>query len=62
MSLTEKSRDGNNRFTPKVKQSKLSQIHELLKGKSHKDCYVHFMEKNTENLFRSRVEHTGKVQ
>src|ERR1700740_1798272 len=45
------------RFTQMVKNT-----YRVLLTRGMKGCYVHFMDKNTENLFRSRVEHTGKVQ
>src|SRR5258705_2572380 len=44
------------RFTQMVKNT-----YRVLLTRGMKGCYVHFMDKNTENLFRSRVEHTGKV-
>ena len=45
------------RFTQMVKNT-----YRVLLTRGMKGCYVHFMDKNTENLFRSRVEHTAKVQ
>ena len=45
------------RFTQMVKNT-----YRVLLTRGMKGCYVHFMDKNTENLFRSRLEHTGKVQ
>jgi len=45
------------RFTQLVRNT-----YRVLLTRGMKGCYVHFMDKNTENLFRSRVEHTGKVQ
>ncbi len=44
------------RFTQMVKNT-----YRVLLTRGMKGCYVHFMDKNTENFFRSRVEHTGKV-
>jgi hypothetical protein len=44
------------RFTQMVKNT-----YRVLLTRGMKGCYVHFMDKNTENLFRSRLEHTGKV-
>ncbi len=45
------------RFTQMVKNT-----YRVLLTRGMKGCYVHFMDKNTENLFRSRAEHIGKVQ
>ncbi|PYT87360.1 MAG: peptidase S24 [Acidobacteria bacterium] len=45
------------RFTQMVKNT-----YRVLLTRGMKGCYVHFMDKNTENLFRSRVEHAAKVQ
>jgi uncharacterized protein len=44
------------RFTQMVKNT-----YRVLLTRGMKGCYVHFMDKNTENFFRSRMEHTGKV-
>jgi DUF2075 family protein len=33
----------------------------VLLTRGMKGCYVHFMDKNTENFVHSRMEHTGKV-
>jgi hypothetical protein len=44
-----KSRD---RFTQMVKNT-----YRVLLTRGMKGCYVHFMDKNTENFFRSRMEH-----
>jgi DUF2075 family protein len=44
------------RFTQMVKNT-----YRVLLTRGMKGCYVHFMEKNTENFFRSRMEHTGKT-
>jgi len=45
------------RFTQMVKNT-----YRVLLTRGMKGCYVHFMDKNTENFFRSRMEHTGKAQ
>ncbi len=45
------------RFTQMAKNT-----YRVLLTRGMKGCYVHFMDKNTEHLFRSRLEHTGKVQ
>lgn len=42
------------RFTQMVKNT-----YRVLLTRGMKGCYVHFMDKNTENFFRSRMEHTG---
>jgi len=52
--VVKRSRD---RFTQMVKNT-----YRVLLTRGMKGCYVHFMDRNTENLFRSRLEHTGKVQ
>jgi DUF2075 family protein len=44
------------RFTQMVKNT-----YRVLLTRGMKGCYVHFMDKNTENFFRSRMEHTGKA-
>jgi DUF2075 family protein len=44
------------RFTQMVKNT-----YRVLLTRGMKGCYVHFMDKNTENFFRSRVEHTAKA-
>jgi uncharacterized protein len=44
------------RFTQMVKNT-----YRVLLTRGMKGCYVHFMDKNTENFFRSRTEHTGKA-
>jgi DUF2075 family protein len=44
------------RFTQMVKNT-----YRVLLTRGIKGCYVHFMDRNTENFFRSRMEHTGKV-
>jgi uncharacterized protein len=44
------------RFTQTVKNT-----YRVLLTRGMKGCYVHFMDKNTENFFRSRLEHTGKA-
>ena len=43
------------RFTQMVKNT-----YRVLLTRGMKGCYVHFINKNTENFFRSRMEHTGK--
>lgn len=43
-------------FTKMIKNT-----YRVLLTRGMKGCYVHFMDKNTENFFRSRMEHTGKV-
>jgi DUF2075 family protein len=43
------------RFVQMVKNT-----YRVLLTRGMKGCYVHFMDKNTENFFRSRMEHTGK--
>jgi hypothetical protein len=45
------------RFTQMVKNT-----YRVLLTRGMKDCYVHFMDKGTENFFRSRMEHSGKGQ
>jgi DUF2075 family protein len=32
----------------------------VLLTRGMKGCYIHFMDKSTENFFRSRMEHPGK--
>jgi DUF2075 family protein len=44
------------RFTQMVKNT-----YRVLLTRGMKGCFVHFMDKNTENFFRSRMEHTGKA-
>jgi DUF2075 family protein len=44
------------RFTQMVKNT-----YRVLLTRGMKGCYVHFVDKDTENFFRSRVEHTGRV-
>jgi hypothetical protein len=44
------------RFTQMVKNT-----YRVLLTRGMKGCYVHFMDKNTENFFRSRMERTGKM-
>jgi hypothetical protein len=44
------------RFTQMVKNT-----YRVLLTRGMKGCYVHFMDKNTENFFRSRMERTGKA-
>jgi uncharacterized protein len=44
------------RFTQMVKNT-----YRVLLTRGIKGCYVHFMDKNTENFFRSRIEHAGKA-
>ena len=44
------------RFTQMVKNT-----YRVLLTRGMKGCYVHFMDKNTENFFRSRMEHAGKA-
>jgi len=43
------------RFVQMVKNT-----YRVLLTRGMKGCFVHFMDKNTENFFRSRMEHTGK--
>jgi hypothetical protein len=43
------------RFTQMVKNT-----YRVLLTRGMKGCYVHFMDKNTENFFRSRMEHARK--
>ncbi|MGA7794447.1 MAG: DUF2075 domain-containing protein [Candidatus Acidiferrales bacterium] len=45
------------RFTQMVKNT-----YRVLLTRGMKGCYVHFMNKNTENFFRSRTERAGKAQ
>jgi DUF2075 family protein len=45
------------RFTQMAKNT-----YRVLLTRGMKGCYVHFMDKNTENFFRSRMERTGKEQ
>lgn len=52
-SVVKKSGD---RFTQMVKNT-----YRVLLTRGMKGSYVYFMDKNTENFFRSRMEHTGKV-
>jgi DUF2075 family protein len=44
------------RFTQMVKNT-----YRVLLTRGMKGCYIHFMDKNTENFFRSRMEDTGKA-
>jgi uncharacterized protein len=44
------------RFTQMVKNT-----YRVLLTRGMKGCYAHFMDRNTENFFRSRMEHTGKT-
>jgi DUF2075 family protein len=44
------------RFTQMVKNT-----YRVLLTRGMKGCYAHFMDKNTETFFRSRMEHTGKA-
>jgi len=44
------------RFTQMVKNT-----YRVLLTRGMKGCYVHFTDKNTENFFRSRMEHTEKT-
>ena len=44
------------RFAQMVKNT-----YRVLLTRGMKGCYVYFMDKNTENFFRSRMEHTGKA-
>lgn len=44
------------RFTQMVKNT-----YRVLLTRGMKGCYVHFMDKNTENFFRSRLEHAEKA-
>jgi DUF2075 family protein len=44
------------RFTQMVKNT-----YRVLLTRGMKGCYVHFIDRNTENFFRSRMEHTGKA-
>jgi hypothetical protein len=44
------------RFVQMVKNT-----YRVLLTRGMKGCYVHFMDKNTENFFRSRMEHTEKA-
>jgi len=44
------------RFTQMVKNT-----YRVLLTRGMKGCYVHFMDKNTENFFRSRMERTGRA-
>ncbi len=53
-SVVKRSGDG---FAQMVKNT-----YRVLLTRGMKGCYVHFMDKNTENLFRSRMENTGKTQ
>ena len=48
----------SDRFAQMVKNT-----YRVLLTRGMKGCYVHFMDKNTENLFRGRMEHmwTGKI-
>ena len=43
------------RFVQMVKNT-----YRVLLTRGMKGCYVHFMDRNTEHFFRSRMEHTGK--
>lgn len=46
----------DDRFAQMVKNT-----YRVLLTRGMKGCYVHFMDKNTENFFRSRMEHSGKA-
>ena len=42
---------GNTKFAEHLKN-----VYRVLMSRAHKGCYVYFMDKNTENLFKSRME------
>lgn len=44
------------RFTQMVQNT-----YRVLLTRGMKGCYVHFMDKNTENFFRSRIENTSRA-
>jgi uncharacterized protein len=45
------AKNGNKRFADHLKN-----VYRVLMSRAHKGCYVYFMDENTENFFKSRIE------